>query len=225
MQRREFIKAATVSTIALALPTQAAQAINFWAFLGESDLFQPIKTTIGYGIPYQANGFDRPRKNRIRKTVARMEARGASHLINDFTVFANTMTVDNFIPEWIDLAYLQIYQRWLAAGSYTLPGARMSCGQAAQQLTPQSLFVEVAPIPFEVRGYPAGTYYAGVADGLNIKCINVNADGFESNPPTSSLRKFSDLVRWEIGNAFANFVNYDHLRYGEIGDRQPGRIL
>jgi hypothetical protein len=135
------------------------------------------------------------------------------------------MTVEDYIPVWIDQALINIRQKWTQAGSYSLPGASRTCVQVASQLSPNQLFVEVAEGPFEVRGYPQGSYYAGSADGLHIKSLCLYAAGFNSDPRNSYMIGLNSIVEWEIGNAFGNFAGY---RPGsidaEVGSRDPREV-
>src|SRR5688572_9301789 len=160
-----------------AVSTQA-QAIQFWAFLGEGEANYAIQQSPIYNISYQANGFDRPRKNRVRKTIAQMHGRGASHLVSDFEDFANQMTKENAIPRWIDEAYERIIERWSSAGEYKLPGAKMTCADVVRKFNPSSLLVKVEDVPFQVQGYGPNFYAAGTTDGHMIRVLNINADGF-----------------------------------------------
>jgi hypothetical protein len=205
-----------------AVSTQA-QAIQFWAFLGEGEANYAIQQSPIYNISYQANGFDRPRKNRVRKTIAQMHGRGASHLISDFEDFANQMTKENAIPRWIDEAYERIIERWSSAGEYKLPGAKMTCADVVRKFNPSSLLVKVEDVPFQVQGYGPNFYAAGTTDGHMIRVLNINADGFISDPQHASLRKFDALVEWEIGNSFALFAGYQAQTIAqEVGNRVPG---
>jgi hypothetical protein len=205
-----------------AVSTQA-QAIEFWAFLGECDMNQAVQQTSMYNIPYKANGFDKARKNRVRKTIMQMQSRGASHLIPEFEEFARQMTKENAIPRWIDEAYARIVMRWLAVGDYKLPGARLTCAEVAQQFNPSSLLVNVEEVPFQVQGYGPDFYAAGTTDGHIIRVLNVNAEGFLSNPQNANLRRFDALVEWEIGNSFALFAGYQAKSIDrEVGFNVPG---
>lgn len=205
-----------------AISTQA-QAIEFWAFLGTCDMNEPVQQTSMYNISYKANGFDQPRKNRVRKTIAQMESRGAFHLIPDFENFANQMTKENAIPRWIDEAYARTVERWLSAGDYKLPGATMTCAEVAQRFNPASLMVNVEEVPFQVPGYGSNFYAAGTTDGHYIRALNINAEGFISNPQHANLRKFDSIVEWEIGNSFALFAGYHAKSIDqEVGFKVPG---
>jgi hypothetical protein len=200
------------------------QSSEFWAFLGASETNVVVKQTPVYNISYQANGFDGPRKNRVRKTIARMQSRGATHLIEDFDKFAHQMTRENAIPRWIDEAYGRIVERWLSVGDHTLEGARMSCAEAVRRFNPSSLLVIVEETPFQVQGYPTGFYVAGTTDGRIIRALNVNADGFMSDPQHARLRTFDLLVSWELGNSLALFAGYVAKTLDqEIGDHVPDR--
>jgi hypothetical protein len=201
-----------------------AQTTEFWAFLGASETNEIVKQTPIYNISYQANGFDRPRKNRVRKTIARMQSRGATHLIQEFEGFAHQMTKENAIPRWIDEAYGRIVERWLSVGDHTLAGARMSCAEAVRRFNPSSLLVIVEEAPFEVQGYPSGFFVAGTTDGRIIRALNVNADGFMSDPQHAKLRTFDLLVSWELGNSLALFAGYEAKTLAqEVGDHVPDR--
>jgi hypothetical protein len=220
-----FARAITLISVVLLLAVSSpSQSIEFWAFLGEKETEQPVKRTPVYNIAYQANGFDRPRKNRIRKTIARMQARGADHLIPDFDEFARQMTKEDAIPRWIDEAFARIEARWLSVGDHTLPGARLSCAEAVRRFNPATLLVIVEALPFEVQGYPAGFYVAGTTDGQTIRALNVNADGFLSEPQAAKLRTFNLLVSWELGNSLALFAGYEAKTLDqEVGDHVPDR--
>lgn len=200
-----------------------AQAIEFWAFLGECEMNQAVQQTSMYRISYKANGFDKARKNRVRKTIMQMQSRGASHLIPEFEEFAHQMTKENAIPRWIDEAYARIVMRWLSVGDYKLPGASLTCAEVAQRFNPSSLLVNVEDVPFQVQGYGPNFYAAGTTDGHIIRVLNVNAEGFLSNPQQSSLRRFDALVEWEIGNSFALFAGYQAKTIDqEVGFKVPG---
>jgi hypothetical protein len=135
------------------------------------------------------------------------------------------MTVENCIPFCIDVAYQDIVGKWLSVDSYTLPGAKMTCGEAVDRYNPQSLVITVEPIPFQVPGYPPDFWAAGTTDGRNIKAVCVTADRFTSNPPTAALRRFDDLVAWEIGNSLALFAGYKAPTTGdEVGSKVPGQF-
>jgi hypothetical protein len=209
-------------TLIFATSTQA-QAIEFWAFLGECDMNQAVQQTSMYNISYKANGFDRTRKNRVRKTIVQMESRGASHLISEFEEFANQMTKENAIPRWIDEAYARTVERWLSVGDYKLPGARLTCAEVASRFNPSSLLINVEEVPFQVQGYGPNFYAAGTTDGHIIRVLNVNAEGFLSDPQNANLRRFDALVEWEIGNSFALFAGYQAKTIDrEVGFRVPG---
>jgi hypothetical protein len=200
-----------------------AQAVEFWAFLGECDMNQTVQQTSMYNISYKANGFDRARKNRVRKTIAQMEARGASHLISGFEEFARQMTKENAIPRWIDEAYARTVIRWLSVGDYRLPGAKLTCAEVAQRFNPSSLLINVEEVPFQVQGYGPNFYAAGTTDGHLIRVLNVNAEGFLSDPQHANLRRFDSLVEWEIGNSFALFAGYQAPSINqEVGFKVPG---
>jgi hypothetical protein len=205
-----------------AVSTQA-QGVEFWAFLGNCDMNQGVQQTSMYKISYKANGFDQARKNRVRKTIAQMESRGAAHLIPEFQNFANQMTKENAIPRWIDEAYARTVMRWLSVGDYKLPGATLSCAEVASRFTASSLMVNVEEVPFQVPAYGPNFYAAGTTDGHIIRVLNVNADGFLSNPQHANLRRFDALVEWEIGNAFALFAGYQAKSIDlEVGFKVPG---
>jgi hypothetical protein len=220
-----FTRAITLIAVVLLITVSTPSQTNeFWAFLGEKETEQPVKRTPVYNIAYQANGFDRPRKNRIRKTIARMQARGANHLIEDFDEFARQMTKEDAIPRWIDEAFARIEARWLSVGDHTLPGARLSCAEAVRRFDPAGLLVIVEALPFEVEGYPAGFFVAGTTNGQTIRALNVNADGFLSDPQGARLRTFDLLVSWELGNSLALFAGYEAKTLAqEIGDHIPNR--
>lgn len=224
MPPRLFVKSLlTIFFVLMFVVSTQAQAIQFWAFLGDCDANDAIKQSPLYNISYQASGFDRPRKNRVRKTIAQMRARGASHLIADFEAFANQMTKENAIPRWIDEAYGRIVERWSSVGNYQLPGAKMSCAEVVRRFNPASLLIKVEDVPFQVPGYPPGFYAAGTTDGHTIRALNINADGFISDPQHASLRRFDALVEWEIGNSFALFAGYQAPTIAqEVGSRVPG---
>jgi hypothetical protein len=203
--------------------TTQAQSVQFWSFLGDCDANDAIQQSPIYNISYRANGFDRPRKNRVRKTVAQMQIRGASHLVPEFETFANQMTKENAIPRWIDEAYSRIVARWSSVGDYKLPGAKLTCAEVVRKFNPSSLLIKVEDLPFQVQGYPPNFYAAGTTDGHMIRVLNVNADGFISDPQNAILRKFDALVEWEIGNSFALFAGYRAPTIAqEVGYRVPG---
>jgi hypothetical protein len=92
-----------------------------------------------------------------------------------------------------------------------------------RRFNPASLLVLVEEAPFQVPGYPPNFYAAGTTDGHLIRALNVNADGFISDPQHASLRKFDALVEWEIGNSFALFAGYQAPTIEqEVGNRVPG---
>jgi hypothetical protein len=208
--------------ITFAVTTQA-QAVEFWPFLGECDANEAITQTPMYNISYKANGFNRPRKNRVRKTIMQMETRGATHLISEFEAFANQMTKEDAIPRWIDEAYARTVERWLSVGNYKLPGASLTCAEVARRFNPSSLLINVEEVPFQVQGYPPNFYAAGTTDGHYIRVLNINAEGFLSDPQHANLRKFDALVEWEIGNSFALFAGYRAKSIAEeVGFKVPG---
>lgn len=214
----------TVLFILMFAVSMQAQTVEFWAFLGAAEADAVVKQTPIYNISYQANGFDRPRKNRVRKTLVRMQSGGSTHLIPEFEEFARQMTKENAIPRWIDEAYGRIVARWLSVGNHTLAGARMNCAEAVNRFNPSSLLVIVEESPFQVQGYPAGFYVAGTTDGRIIRALNVNADGFMSDPQHAKLRTFDLLVSWELGNSLALFAGYEAKTIAqEVGDHVPDR--
>jgi hypothetical protein len=218
---RRFTKTISVLFFIMifAASTQA-QGIEFWAFLGACEMNQAVQQTSMYNISYKANGFDKSRKNRVRKTIVQMQSRGASHLIPEFEDFARQMTKENAIPRWIDEAYARIVMRWLSVGNYKLPGASLTCAEVARRFNPSSLLVIVEEVPFQVQGYGPNFYAAGTTDGQIIRVLNVNADGFLSNPQQASLRRFDE---WEIGNSFALFAGYQAKSIDrEVGFKVPG---
>jgi hypothetical protein len=221
---RRFMK--TVSLLSFMMIFAAsiqAQAPEFWAFLGECDVNQAVQQTSMYQISYQANGFDKARKNRVRKTIAQMQSRGAAHLIPEFEEFARQMTQENAIPRWIDEAYARIVMRWLSVGDYKLPGASLTCAEVARRFNPSSLLVKLEEVPFQVQGYGPNFYAAGTTDGHIIRVLNVNAEGFLSSPQQANLRRFDALVEWEIGNSFALFAGYQAKSIDqEVGFKVPG---
>ncbi|MBI3650545.1 MAG: hypothetical protein HY231_05795 [Acidobacteria bacterium] len=221
MQRRQFLSALAAAP-ALFMPTMQS-APSWWPFLGEAQLC-PIKTSTDFRISYQANGFDMPRKNRIKKTVNRMFERNAEHIIDPFRDFAAQMTVGNFIPLWLDNAYSEIQAKWLSAGSYTLPGAKLNCAEAARRFDPSSLLVTLEAVPFQVPGYAPDFWAVGTTDGRAIRAVCVTADRFFSDPPTASLRLFNALAAWEMGNALALYAGYQAASTSaEVGSRVPGQ--
>lgn len=224
MPFRQFTKTMSVLLLVMIfVASTEAQTIEFWAFLGECDGNQAVQQTSMYNISYKANGFDQARKNRVRKTIAQMQARGASHLIPEFEEFARQMTKENAIPRWVDEAYARIVMRWLSVGDYKLPGASLTCAEVAQRFNPSSLLIHVEEAPFQVQGYGPDFYAAGTTDGHIIRVLNVNADGFLSNPQQASLRRFDALVEWEIGNSFALFAGYQAKTIDrEVGFKVPG---
>jgi hypothetical protein len=221
---RRFLKAISlVSIMMIFAGSIRAQAPEFWAFLGECDVNQAVQQTSMYQISYKANGFDKARKNRVRKTVAQMQSRGAAHLIPEFEEFARQMTQENAIPRWIDEAYARIVMRWLSVGDYKLPGASLTCAEVARRFNPSSLLVKLEEVPFQVQGYGPNFYAAGTTDGHIIRVLNVNAEGFLSSPQQASLRRFDALVEWEIGNSFALFAGYQAKSIDqEVGFKVPG---
>jgi hypothetical protein len=179
-------------------------------FLGEPDTTAPDKLTPRYAIRYNARGYDRPRLKKIDKTSTWLTRRGLESIIPEFKDYSNQMGVESQIPAWIDSAWDEIKSKWVACGG--------QYANIATRFNPRSLYVVVEPAPFWLPHW--SFYAAGSTDGRTIRALNVWAD---VETGSTWVRKFDQLVQWEMGNALmlSGGKLWNGRLDGEIGDRSP----
>ncbi|MFP5264504.1 MAG: hypothetical protein ACLGJB_21670 [Blastocatellia bacterium] len=179
-------------------------------FLGEPDAAAPDKVTPRHSIRYNARGYDRPRLKKIDKTSNWLTRRGLESIISEFKDYSNQMGVESQIPAWIDSAWDEIKSKWVDCGG--------QYASLAMRFNPRSLYVVVEPGPFWL---PQWSFYAaGSTDGRTIRALNVWAD---AEIGSTWVRKFDELVRWEMGNALmlSGGKLWNGKIEGEIGHRSP----
>jgi hypothetical protein len=179
-------------------------------FLGEPDTTAPDKLTPRHGIRYNARGYDRPKLKKISKTSAWLTRRGFESIIPDFKDYSNQMGVESQIPAWIDSAWDEIKSKWVDCGG--------RYANIANNFNQRSLYIIVEPAPFWLPSWKI--YGAGMTDGRTIRALTVWADVEKGS---GWVRKFDQLVQWEIGNALMLAAGnmWNGTIDGEIGHRSP----
>jgi hypothetical protein len=179
-------------------------------------LFSPV-----YRIPYQANGFNRPRHKLLNKGMAWLENKACEpHLAGQLLDIHEQMTRDLFdderpedpdaIGRLIDEAFLHARQRHINCG-----GALAS---RAMTLNPRSIMVTVMPNRFDCCGRPAPV--AGMArygDERVIKVAVAVINGAISQPGRAWFQSIKPLLEWEFANMFNMHAGIDE----EIGWESP----
>jgi len=198
------------AAISIFLVCAMADAQIMRPFLGEPNYSAPDKLTPRYGIRYNARGYDKAKAKKVTKTARWLERHDMESIVPEFQDYANQMALESQIPEWIDSAWDVIKEKWTSCGG--------TYADAARRFNLRSLYVKVEPVPFYVPEWKL--YAAGMTDGHIIRAVNVWADVEKG---TNWLRKFSDLMEWEIGNALmlSSSIKWDGTIKGEIGNKSP----
>jgi hypothetical protein len=204
-----------------------ALIINTCALIGQGQQWKPllqesypreIQFTARYGIAYQSNGFDTPKRKIIaKKTPKYLRQMGAAHLIEGFQIFSTALTEnpDN-LPQWIDESWEEIKRKWVDCGGQH--------AQAANSFNPRRLLVVVEAAPFQVQNPAVMANGAVERDGRTIRVVNVTTSKLFSDPQNAYLVLLPDLLRWEMGNAMQVSAGlWDKTIAGEIGSRSPCR--
>lgn len=177
--------------------TASAQTTTWKELLGPAEPAS-IEQRTPLGIRYIAHGFDTPKQKRIAKTIRWMQKRGVPNaLIEEYRQFALKLTESHaVIPQMIDAAFSQTRSVYI--------GCDGKWKSAALQIKPSDILVSVEAAPVWSEHWK--TYAAGLAWGSKnlIQAVNVSANGIMSEPKSAGpLRKFSDLMFWEMGNYFS----------------------
>lgn len=208
----------TLIVFILSLCAQAqspSQTIN-WKPLLQEAYPQGIRYTPRYSIAYESNGFDSKKRKIINKKTPRyFDKMNAAHLVEPFQIFAIALTEnsDN-LPQWIDEAWDDVKQKWLACGGVF--------AQAANNFNPSRLLVVIEAQPFWVEAHKLYANGMVELDGRTIRAVNIATSRLHTDPQNASLVFLPDLLRWEIGNSLQLFAfGYPRSIADEIGSRSP----
>jgi hypothetical protein len=181
---------------------------------------RPVQTT-GLGIRYQAQGFDHPRDKKMNKSARWLRKRKVpEYVVSAFIAYVQSLIADpNYLARQIDAAWQERQEAWQRCG----PGTWQH--RAATESHPSTIVVVIEAAAFTVDMGAFGTRQnvGGDTDGRTIRAVICAIPFAETDASKSYLRKFDQIVRWEIGNTF-------HRRAGgrftgnpdqEIGDKDP----
>lgn len=176
----------------------------------------PVKQT-PLGIRYQANGFDKVKPKKVEKALGWLRNRNVpEHVLREFESYCREFcSSPSPIPQMIDRAYQEMKQKYVICGG--------EWAKAARELDPKEIFVVVEPSPIWSSHW--NTWAAGLAwlKDRKIQAICVGIDGIMTNPAQAgSVRKFPDLMRWEMGNLLS-FLAGHRIKspLDELGDKSP----
>jgi hypothetical protein len=200
----------------LASASEAQQNITWRPLLGQAET-PSVEQRTPLGVRYIAYGFDKPKQKRIAKTVGWMQKRGVpGSLIEEYRTYALALTADrNVIPQMIDEAFKGMKAKYVDCGG--------KWKVTVEQLRPSQLLVKVEAAP--VWSPHWSTYAVGLAwkEKNLIQAVNVAANGIMTSPKSAGpLRKFSDLVAWEVGNYFSMKAGHTIKTLAdELGNASP----
>jgi hypothetical protein len=183
-----------------------------------------IKTT-RLGIRYDAQGFDRVRRNKLERAISRLQLNGVpQYVINPFLQYAHKLGEPDYVPRSLDRIFLITKNRFLACGL-------AKADKAAQLARPKDLLIRVEPGLFTMTR--KGQEFTAKGAAVDKRLIRAAVYVIHPVNERAEFWNLEAIVEWEMGNWFGLLVDYNpwvrftgkEAEKREIGNRSPCALL
>jgi len=180
--------------------------------LGAADLSAPpTRTPAGFTV-FGRGFIGRDNPKRVRKSINWLTNHDASHLADNFTLYASMVSDHWYLIAETDSAWRVIRERWIDCGGRYETVARST--------SPRSISVYIEPGPF--RHPQQEGLLNGMTDGSIIRASIISANSVSTDPHTAWLVTYRAIVEYEMGNLLGVRLGIPWTGYtSEIGDRSP----